>query len=94
LLVLRVDGARGEFVLAILPRAETEDSVEDIRCLIDKYAPPEAKEVMRLTKVGDAGTLPVVEQLVRRTTCERSVTLEKHYVPASTRKREGGRQAR
>jgi hypothetical protein len=94
LLVLRVDGARGEFVLAILHRAETEDSVEDIRCLIDKHAPSEAKKVMRLTKVGDARPFPVVEQFVRAAVCDRPVTLEKQYVTASARERDAGRQAR
>ena len=49
---------------------------------------------MRLTKVGDARPFPVVEQFVRAAVCDRPVTLEKQYVTASAREREGGRQAR
>ena len=93
-LILRLRIARQELVLTILHRPETEDCVEDIACFLQEHTPGEAKEVVRLAEVSNAGALPVVKKLLRAAPIsDRSVALEQCYAPSASPESEGCRQA-
>ena len=92
--ILRRRVPRQELVLTILQRSETENGVEDIGCVLQEHAPGEAKEVVRLAKVSDAGASPFIELRVRVPVINRQpIALEHNHAPPASCEDERGGQA-
>lgn len=86
-------GFRGqELVLPVLPRAQREDVVEDVRRPVKQNLAAERKKVVRLAEVRDPRPVPALEQPVRVAGGPRPVPLYQEH--AMTAAREGERRGK
>jgi hypothetical protein len=71
--------ARQQLVLTILGRSELEHSCQHVRRFLGEHSQTEAPEVVRLSKVRDPRTFPVLEQAVGVAVDDHRVALEHEH---------------
>jgi hypothetical protein len=77
-----------QVVLPVLQGTEPEHRLKDVRRVLPQHLAPEGQEVVRLTKVSDARTIPALEQSICIGSIHRPVPINQDNATAVSRERE------